>query len=90
MQEIIQAIAVGVLGGLAYAITGLMKAWTREPFNVKKFLRTLLIGMAAGVMLSLSGYEVSVDAISVAIAAGEVAIIEQLIIAIFRAISKYS
>ena len=89
MQEILHAIIVGVLGGLAYAITGLMKSILREPFSAKKFARTLIIGVAAGVTLSLSGYEVDVNAIDVAVAAGATALAEQLIMAIFRAISKY-
>jgi uncharacterized protein YneF (UPF0154 family) len=89
MESIVSALIVGILGGFIYALTGLMKSLTTEPFSPKKFIRTLLIGIAAGIMLSLSGHEVTVDAINVAIAAGETVVIEQLIIAIFRAVSKY-
>jgi len=88
MENIAQAVVVGILGGLIYAITGFMKSVGREPFSVKKFLRTLAIGIAAGLALSLSGYEVTIDAIDIAIAAGSTAVVEQLLIAIFRAVVK--
>ncbi|MEM0010362.1 MAG: hypothetical protein QXW39_07395 [Candidatus Bathyarchaeia archaeon] len=88
LENLLECIAVGLIGGFAYAFTGLLKSITKEGFSGKKFGRTLLLGIIAGITLALSGQEVSVDAISVAIAAGEVALLEQLLIAIFRAVVK--
>lgn len=80
------SIIVGLTGGIIYALTGFIKSYKKEKFDAKKFLRTMVIAVIAGITLALSGQEVNFDAINVMIAAGEVAVIEQLIIAIFRAI----
>lgn len=88
MVDIVSCILTGIIGGLIYALTGLMKSMTKEKPDWKKFLRTLIISIFAGLSLALTGQEVTVDAINVMIAAGEVAVIEQLILAIFRVVVR--
>jgi hypothetical protein len=88
LANILDSLTVGLLGGLVYALSGLLKSVTKEGFDGRKFIRTLVLGMLAGVMLSLSGYEVTPDAISVALSSGVTAVIEQLLIAVYRAVMK--
>jgi len=88
MENLLNAITIGILGGLIYALTGLLKSVTKEGFDGRKFIRTLALGMLAGIVLALSGYEVTPDAISVALSSGVVALIEQLLIAVYRAVMK--
>ena len=77
-------VIVGILGGILYAISGYLKSFYREKFDAKKFLRTLVIGLIASFALAFSGVEVTLDAIDVLVASGTTAIIEQLIISIYR------
>jgi hypothetical protein len=77
-------IFVGLTGGIIYALTGFLKSISKEPFNAKKFLRTMLLGIAASFLLVLTGRDVTVDAIDIVLASGTTAVIEQLLIAIYR------
>ena len=60
MQEIIlllQNLGIGVLAGAVYAVIGYLTQ--SEPFNVKKFLTTVLTASASALGLSLTGFTIS-------------------------------
>jgi len=81
---LVDIVVVGILGGILYAISGYLKSYYKEKFDIKKFLRTLIIGLMASFALAFSGFEITLDAIDVLVASGTTAVIEQLILSIYR------
>ena len=82
---IVKGVLVGFLAGAIYAMTGYFKAYQKhnEDFNAKKFLKTLALGGILGAINFYLGLGMVGDEIAALALAGEVAVIEQLLKAIF-------
>ena len=82
----VKGLAVGVLAGAAYAVAGYFKAKKRngEKFNVEKFLKTLILGAVLGAVNYYLGLGWVGDDIAAMALAGEVAVIEQVLKALFE------
>ena len=70
-----------ILGAIVYAVGGYFK--NKEPFDKKKFCTTIVIGIAIGIiqLYSKVTYEA---AYNIALSAGLIAIIENVMKAIYR------
>ena len=82
----VKGLAVGALAGAAYAIAGYFKARQRngEDFDVNKFLKTLVLGAVLGAINYYFGLGWVGDDIAMLALSGEVAVIEQILKAIFE------
>ena len=82
----VKGLAVGALAGAAYAIAGYFKARQRngEDFDVNKFLKTLVLGAILGTVNYYFGLGWVGDDIAMLALSGEVAVIEQVLKAIFE------
>ena len=83
---ILKGIVAGAVGGMLYALTGYFKARQRngEDFDVNKFLKTLVLGAVLGAVNYYFGLGWVGDDIAMLALSGEVAVIEQVLKAIFE------
>ena len=82
---IVKGILVGVLAGAAYAVAGYFKARQKngEDFDVNKFLKTLVLGAVLGAVNYYFGLGWVGEEIAATALAGEVAVVEQVLKAVF-------
>jgi len=82
----VKGLAVGALAGAAYAIAGYFKARQKngENFDMNKFLKTLVLGAVLGAVNYYFGLGWVGDDIAMLALSGEVAVIEQVLKAIFE------
>jgi len=82
----VKGLAVGVLAGAAYAVAGYFKAKKRngEKFDTEKFLKTLVLGAVLGAVNYYFGLGWVGDDIAMLALSGEVAVIEEILKAIFE------
>lgn len=78
-----QTIVTGLIGGLAYSLSGLSKKETREKFNWIKMIPTIIIGGAIGVIAGLTNQDYGIVANGAGIA-GLTALVENFWKAIYR------
>ncbi|MEM1955881.1 MAG: hypothetical protein QXV14_06450 [Candidatus Caldarchaeum sp.] len=71
-----------LVGALAYVATGFLKS--REPFDGLKALRTVGLAAVLAVMNVLVGVEVSGEDLAALLGAGEVAVAENMLKALWR------
>lgn len=76
-------ILYGVIGGLAYSLSGLAAKDNREAFNIKKFTPTLVISIIVGGVAGFTGQDYGLVASS-SLGAGITAIVQKLITALFK------
>ncbi|MEM1943787.1 MAG: hypothetical protein QXY50_00880 [Candidatus Caldarchaeum sp.] len=69
-------------GALAYVATGFLK--NHEPFDGFKALRTVCLAAVLAAMNVFVGVEVSAEELAVLLAAGEVAVAENMLKALWR------
>jgi len=81
------AFLVGVLAGIAYALSGYLKSMKAEKFDAIKFSRTVIIGIVAGLYAAYKGMDIC-DAYGFVMASGAVAYIENILKFIYRHIKK--
>ncbi|MHC1624064.1 MAG: hypothetical protein ACXQTR_05690 [Candidatus Methanospirareceae archaeon] len=83
---IVKGLIVGAVAGAAYALAGYFKANYRngEEFDVNKFLKTIVLGACLGAANYYFGIGLSGDEVAAMALAGEVAVIEQVLKAIFE------
>ena len=79
----IKHIITGLIGGLAYSLSGLANKKKREKFNLKKMLPTLITAGIIGAIAGYLGQDYGVVANS-SMVAGITAVIEKLCKAIYR------
>jgi hypothetical protein len=74
-----------ILGAIVYAVGGYFK--NKEPFDKQKFCTTLIVGVAIGIIqvYTKTSYEA---AYNIALSAGLIAIIENVMKAIYRRLRK--
>jgi len=77
MIEIITKVGIGVVGGLAYALSGLANAKKREGFDWKKMAPTLIIAGIVGGIAGFTGQDYGII-IQGSMAAGVTAVVEKL------------
>jgi len=83
----VDALLIGVLAGIAYALSGYLKSRKDEKFDSVKFFRTVIIGIAAGVYAAYKGIDIS-DAYGFVMTSGAVAYIENILKFIYRHIKR--
>ena len=76
-------IVEGLIGGLAYSLSGLAKKETRESFDWGKMVPTIIIGGVVGIIAGLTSQDYGIVANTGAIA-GITALVENFWKAIYR------
>ena len=89
MMPALKGVVIGALAGVGYAITGFFKAKAKnkEDFDYKKFAKTVALGAILGAVNYYLGLGMTGDDIAFLALAGETAVIEHVIKAIFAKIS---
>lgn len=78
----IEKIAVGICAGLVYSLTSYSKK-QGQPFDPKKFIRTLILGLSTGVIFCVTEMPLEM-AEQLAIGMGLVAVSENVLMALYR------
>lgn len=71
MVDILVNALYGIVGGVAYGLTGFFKAKT-EKFDVMKFGTTLVVGAISGLVVGFTG--MTVDAASLAVSSAGITV----------------
>ena len=79
----LEQIISGAIGGLAFSLSGLAKANTKEKFAFGKMIPTIVVGLAVGAVAGYMNQDYGIVA-NTSLAAGITSVIENVWKAIYR------
>ena len=79
-------VLIGIIASAVFAASGYLKSSNFENFEVTKFAATVIVGMAVGAIMYVSGLEITESNVVAQLAAyvGVIAVVENILKAILR------